>query len=74
MLYNRHCKYLLINSRHQPRQDVAYLLSADSDQAATSNYMRQFFSKKSLITVSPPNKPISNNVANYADGIETAEP
>jgi hypothetical protein len=48
--------------------DVAYLLSADSDQAATGKYMRQFFPDKSLITVSPPNRPISDNVANYAHG------
>jgi hypothetical protein len=48
--------------------DVAYLLSADSDQAATGKYMRQFFPDKLLITVSPPNRPISDNVANYAHG------
>lgn len=48
--------------------DVAYLLSADSDQAATGKYMRKFFPEKKLITVSPPNKPISDNVANYAHG------
>ena len=48
--------------------DVSYLLSADSDQASTARYMRKFFPEKKLITVSPPNKPISDNVANFADG------
>jgi uncharacterized LabA/DUF88 family protein len=48
--------------------DWAYLLSADSDQAATAKYLRNFFNEKRLVTVVPPNKEISNNIANFADG------
>ncbi|UWR15145.1 NYN domain-containing protein [Sulfitobacter sp. M368] len=58
----------LFSDAMQDAFDYAYLLSADSDQAATGKFLRDFFPKKKLITVSPPNKPISDNVANYAVG------
>lgn len=58
----------LFSDAMQDEFDFAYLLSADSDQAATGKYLRDFFPSKKIITVSPPNKPISNNVANYAAG------
>ena len=48
--------------------DWAYLLSADSDQAATAKYMRHFFEEKKLVSVVPPGKEISNNIANFVDG------
>ena len=52
----------------QDEFDWAYLLSADSDQTATAKFLRNRFPEKSLLTISPPNKPISTNVANYAAG------
>lgn len=48
--------------------DWAYLLSADSDQAATAKYLKNHFAEKKLVSVVPPNKEISNNIANYIDG------
>lgn len=48
--------------------DWAYLLSADSDQAATARFLKECFPDKKLVTVVPPSKPVSDKVMNYADG------
>lgn len=48
--------------------DWAYLLSADSDQAATAKFLKEHFPNKKLVTVVPPSQPISDKVANYCDG------
>jgi len=48
--------------------DWAYLLSADSDQTATAKFLKTSFPDKKLVTVSPPLKEISTNIANHADG------
>lgn len=48
--------------------DWAYLLSADSDQAATVRYIRKFFPEKKLVSVVPPGHEVSNNIANYVHG------
>ncbi len=48
--------------------DFAYILSADSDQAATARFLRDHFPSKGVITVSPPNKAISDKIASYANG------
>lgn len=58
----------LFSDAMQDKFDWAYLLSADSDQAATARYMRNFFAEKKLVSVVPPGKEISNNIANYVDG------
>lgn len=50
------------------RFDWAYMLSADSDHAATARFLKLHFPEKMLVTVSPPNKEISPNIMNYADG------
>ena len=58
----------LFSDAMQDKFDWAYLLSADSDQAATAKYMRSFFAEKKLVSVVPPGKEISNNIANFVDG------
>ena len=47
--------------------DCAYLVSADSDQAATARVFRERFPKKKLIGVAPPTKVVPNKVIAYAD-------
>lgn len=42
--------------------DIAILLSADSDQAATAKLFRQRFPDKRLLGVAPPNKTVPNKV------------
>ena len=46
--------------------DVAYLLSADSDQAATARVFKERFKGKRLIPVAPPNKKVPTKVADYS--------
>jgi hypothetical protein len=48
--------------------DRAYLLTADSDQAATARFLRETAEGKSLITVAPPGRNFSANIDRYADG------
>lgn len=49
--------------------DAAYLISADSDQAATARYFRERFgSSKSLFSVAPPNKKPPQKMLPYVDG------
>lgn len=44
------------------KYDVAFLLTADTDQAATLRVMRARFPKKRLITVCPPGRPPSKHL------------
>lgn len=48
--------------------DTAYLLSADSDQAATAKFFRASFPDKSLVTVAPPGRNFSLHITPYANG------
>jgi len=52
---------------HDGLYDYAYLLSADSDQAATARVFRDRFPNLKLCSVAPPNRPVSEKVASYAD-------
>lgn len=45
----------------------AYLLTADSDQAATVKMVKQLFPDKKLTTVVPPNRPISKAIDRWTD-------
>lgn len=45
--------------------DMAILLSADSDQAATAKLFRERFPDKKLLGVAPPNKSVPNKVQPY---------
>ncbi len=58
----------LFSDAMQDKFDWAYLLSADSDQAATARYLKLFFKEKRLVTVVPPGKEVSKNIANFVDG------
>ena len=48
--------------------DRAYLVSADSDQAATARVFRDRFPEKQLITVAPPGRNFSVDIARYTSG------
>jgi hypothetical protein len=48
--------------------DVAYLVTADSDQAATARFLSQHFPDKKLITVAPPGRNFSANIERFAAG------
>lgn len=48
--------------------DVAYLVSVDSDQAATARHFKEQFPQKMLVSVAPPNKEHSNKVLNENGG------
>lgn len=48
--------------------DHAYLLTADSDQAATARFLKETIKGKSLTTVAPPGRNFSANIEKYSDG------
>ncbi|WP_379063418.1 NYN domain-containing protein [Mesorhizobium sp. UC22_110] len=48
--------------------DRAYLLTADSDQAATARFLQETNAEKSLITVAPPGRNFSANIEKYCVG------
>lgn len=50
------------------RFDVAYLVTADSDQAATAQLLSKNLPQKRLITVAPPGRNFSANIAKFAAG------
>lgn len=58
----------LFNDARHDRFDHAYLLSADSDQAATARMLKQEFPSKKLTTVSPPRRNFSRSILPFADG------
>jgi hypothetical protein len=47
--------------------DHAYLLTADSDQAATAKMLKTVYPGKRLTTVVPPTKTVSDHILAYAD-------
>lgn len=58
----------LIKDAFEDRFDHAYLVSADSDQAATARLFRETFPAKSLTTVAPPGRNFSAHITKYTDG------
>jgi len=48
--------------------DKAYLVTADSDQAATARFFKEAFANKALITVAPPGRKHSAHIVSYANG------
>ena len=48
--------------------DIAFVVSADSDQAASFAFVKKRFPKKKLFTVAPPGRPLSKHLYNLADG------
>lgn len=55
----------LFRAAYRDEYDVAYLLSADSDQAATSRHYSEQFPDKSLVSVTPPNQRHSKKVLEF---------
>lgn len=55
----------LICDAEDARIDVAILVSADSDQAATARVFKERHPDKRLILAAPPGKPIPTNAANH---------
>ena len=58
----------LITDAHANVFDKAYLLTADSDQAATARFLRETVEGKSLITVAPPGRNFSANIEKFSEG------
>lgn len=58
----------LMNDAWQDKYDVAYLLTADSDQAATARAFSEAFPQRKLITVAPPDRNFSASIVKYAHG------
>ena len=46
--------------------DKAYLVTADSDQAATARFLKTNFPEKKLVSVAPPMRPFSRNILAHA--------
>jgi hypothetical protein len=55
----------LINDAWLDRYDHAYLLSGDSDQAATARLFKSQFPDKKLTAVTPPGRPHSKHITAY---------
>lgn len=47
--------------------DCAFILSSDSDQAATAKVYREWFPQKWLVGVSPPGNKVPDKIKTYAD-------
>lgn len=58
---------LLYDDAHEDVFDVAYLLTADSDQGATARMLKKRFPKKRLVSVVPPGMEASKAIMTYAD-------
>lgn len=58
----------VFNDARHDRFDHAYLMSADSDQAATARMLKQEFPDKKLTTVAPPRRNFSRSILPFADG------
>ena len=48
--------------------DTAYMLTADTDQAATARFVKQRFPSKKLVSVSPPGRAHSQHILSFASG------
>lgn len=57
----------VVRDAHDNVFDCAYILSADSDQAATARMLKDWFPAKYLIGVSPPANKVPEKVKTYAD-------
>lgn len=57
----------LYDDAYQDDFDVAYLLTADSDQGATARMMKKRFPKKRVVSVIPPGMEASKAIMTYAD-------
>lgn len=58
---------LLFDDAYQDEFDVAYLLTADSDQGATARMLKKRLPKKRLVSVVPPGMEASKAIMTHAD-------
>jgi len=58
----------LIGDAFQDKYDNFYLLTADSDQAATAAYFKRMFPGKRLILVAPPGRAHSKHTLSFVAG------
>lgn len=63
----------LISDAHLNRFDVAYLVTADSDQVATAKMMKERFPEKQIISVAPPKRSHSKEIISYVDDTRAIE-
>jgi len=61
----------LISDAHLDKYDVAYLVSADSDQLGTVKLFRERFPGKEIISVAPPGRSHSKAVIEHSHGTRT---
>lgn len=57
----------LIKDAHDNVYDCAYIVSADSDQAATARMLKDWFPQKYLVGTSPPSSKVPDKIKTYAD-------
>lgn len=57
----------VVRDAHDNIFDCAYILSSDSDQAATARMLKDWFPSKYLIGVSPPTNKVPDKIKTYAD-------
>lgn len=61
---------LALHLIHDAQEDVfdhAYILTADSDQAATAKFLKEHWPTKRLTTIAPPGRNFSKSILRYAD-------
>jgi uncharacterized LabA/DUF88 family protein len=61
----------LMSDAHLNVFDIAYLVTADSDQVATARMFRDRFEKKQIISVSPPGRSHSKEIIKYVHDIRS---
>ena len=64
----------IIDGAHEGLFDKCYLVTADSDQAATVRLFRDRFKNKDIISVAPPGRHHSKAILSYATGKCSIEP
>jgi len=57
----------LVRSADRNEYDCAYVVSGDSDQAATARFFREWFPHKRLIGVAPPDLKVPERLKPYSD-------
>lgn len=57
----------LIRDAHDNIFDCAYILSSDSDQAATARMLKDWFPNKWLVGVAPPDNKVPDKLKTFAD-------
>ncbi len=59
----------IFNDAAKDVYDKAYMITADSDQLATLKFMKSNFREKGIVSVAPPERPLSVDLVNHADAV-----